>query len=64
MKILRRIPIGPLFVVAAVILNVFHLFIHGTPLDGGSMDAFFTQANMFLSANANVGDVFFWRRNS
>lgn len=62
MRFLQRIPLGPVFVVGIVVLNVCHALIHGTPLDGGSMDAFFAQANMFLSANANVGDALLWRK--
>lgn len=61
MKILYRLPLGVICMVAFVALNIFHGLIHGTPLDGGSMDMFFMQANTFLAANANTGSLAFWR---
>lgn len=61
MRFLYRLPLGVMAIVAIVLLNGVHLLIHGTPLDGGSMDMFFVQINAFLSANINTADAVLWR---
>lgn len=49
-----RMPIGFTCMVGIIALNVVHVLVHGSPLDGGSLDAFFLHANAFLSANLNT----------
>jgi hypothetical protein len=54
MKILHKLPLGPICMACLLGLNATHVVVHGTPLDSGAMDAFFVQANVFLSANLNT----------
>lgn len=49
-----KLPLGALCILALVAINLTHMLIHNTPLDGGALDVFVAQANVFLAAHANV----------
>jgi hypothetical protein len=43
-------------IMATVILNAIHPFIHGTPLDGGGLDAALQQLNLMTLYMLDRGD--------
>ena len=46
-----------LCLLAAVVVNALHPIIHGTPLDGGALDAFIAHVNQWAVITRDVKEV-------